>query len=296
MLTINQVSKYFGDVEAVKNVSFHIEKGTTFALLGTNGAGKSTLIHMIIGLITPHKGTITFSKNQLELIGVVFQTSRLDEEFTIEENLITRAKLYGISHKEAKTRVNDLLELTHLSNIRHRKYRHLSGGEKRKADIIRAIVHKPSFLILDEPTTGLDVESRKEVWKILNDLQAQHKLTILLTTHYIEEAEYADYVVIMHEGNIKIEGSPHELKKRYSQPVLIIHTLKPRKIINYLNKQDLSFECSHNKISISLVTSMQALPILNDLHALITDFSIETAHLEQVFLNIAKHIKDGEIL
>ena len=292
MLKVNRLSKSFGKVHAVKDVSFHVKKGSTFAFLGTNGAGKSTVIHMIINLLKPDYGDIIFTGGTLEEVtGIVFQTHRLDEELTIEENLMTRAKLYGLSKKEALKRIDELLEVTHLLDKRKRQYGQCSGGEKRKTDIIRALLHHPNFLILDEPTTGLDAESREEVWAFLRSIQIQRGLTIFLTTHYIDEAEYADDVLIMHDGQVEVEGTPHELKSNYSKTTLLLYVENKDHIINWLNSRQYSFESTNNMISITLQKSKEAIPILYMAEEDITHFSIEEASLEQVFLQVTEQIK-----
>lgn len=292
MLKVTNLSKRFGDVEAVKDVSFHVKQGSTFAFLGTNGAGKSTVIHMIINLLTPDQGEITFTGGVLqEVTGVVFQTHRLDAELTLEENLMIRAKLYGMSKSEAKNRVDELLELTHLTSKRHRLYGNCSGGEKRKTDIIRALLHQPRFLILDEPTTGLDAESRQEIWSFLQKRQKEQGLTIFLTTHYIEEAEYVDHVLMMHEGHVEVEGTPRELRTNYSKTILKLHATDRDQIIDWLGSHHYSFESENNVFCIRLEKSTEAIPILHQLEDVISHFSIEEASLEDVFLNITEQIK-----
>lgn len=232
MLKVNRISKRFGNIEAVKNVSFHVKEGSTFAFLGTNGAGKTTVIQMIIDLLKPDHGEIIFSDGNLqEVTGVVFQSHRLDEELTIEENLIVRASLYGMNKSAAKKRVEELLALTNLTEKRQRLYGKCSGGEKRKTDILRALLHHPRFLILDEPTTGLDAESREEIWNLLRQLQKEQGITIFLTTHYIDEAEHVDYVLIMHEGVVEVEGTPNELRKEYSKTVLTLYPYKKKNLL-----------------------------------------------------------------
>lgn len=288
MLTIKHLSKSFGDLKAVKDISFHVKKGTTIAFLGTNGAGKSTVIYMLIDLLKPDKGTITF-KNK-EVVGVVFQSHRLDEVLTIEENLIIRAKLHGMSRALAKQRINELLSLTGLSDKRHRKYGQCSGGEKRKTDIIRALVHNPSFLILDEPTIGLDANSRKEIWAILDILQKKHELTIFLTTHYIEEADYVDHVLVMHEGEIAVQGTPEELRERYSETLLKLEP-KNKDCIRILTDLNYTLKLEHNSILVTIPTSKDAIRILELTQDYITGFSLTVASLEHAFLKITEQIK-----
>ncbi len=291
MLTVNHLSKSFGKVQAVKNVSFNVRKGSTFAFLGTNGSGKSTVIHMMIDLLKPDTGVISIRDNVL--LGVVFQSHRLDEELSIETNLMIRAKLYGMSTTNAKKNIKQLLELTNLFSIRHRLYGNCSGGEKRKTDIIRALIHRPDMLILDEPTTGLDAESRKEVWTLLQRLQREQGLTIFLTTHYIEEAAHVDYVVMMHEGEIKVEGTPDELRNRYAKTTLILDVNNSEEVKQVL--QDQVYEINENKVYINIESNKEAIPILRKVEKNIINFSIKEANLERVFLQITDQIKNEVI-
>lgn len=292
MLTVTHLSKRFGNLKAVNDVSFHVEKGSTFAFLGTNGAGKSTVIHMLINLLKPDKGTITFTGGVLEEVtGVVFQNHRLDEALTLEENLMIRARLYGINKKEAKKHIDDLFELTNLTKQRGRMYGKCSGGEKRKTDIIRALLHHPRFLILDEPTTGLDAESREEIWAFLKKLQQEQELTIFLTTHYIEEVEDVDYVLIMHEGKVQVEGTPLELKTQYSQTILKLYATNKKQLIDILSTYPYPFESERNRIAIVINESKDAIAILQDTKDYIFDFSLEKSSLENVFLQVSKQVK-----
>lgn len=292
MLIVNHLSKSFGKTQAVKNVSFHVKRGSTFAFLGTNGAGKSTVIHMMIDLLKPDTGTIKFTDNTLqETIGVVFQSHRLDEELSIEENLLVRARLYGMSKQDAQKSIDDLLALTNLSDKRHRLYGNCSGGEKRKTDIIRALVHHPSMLILDEPTTGLDAESREEIWAILQRLQINQHLTIFLTTHYIEEAEHVDYVVMMHEGVIEVEGTPDELRNRYARTRLTLHTKQAEEVKQLLHKESYDASFNNGDVLITVESNKDTIPILQVVEESITDFTIQEATLEYVFLQVTEHIK-----
>lgn len=292
MLKVNHLSKNFGKIQAVKDITFHVKQGSTFAFLGTNGAGKSTVIHMIINLLKPDAGSIEFTNGTLqEKMGIVFQSHRLDEELTLEENLVYRAKLYGLNQKDAKKRINTLLELTNLKQICKRKYGKCSGGEQRKTDIIRALLHNPRLLILDEPTTGLDADSREEIWSLLHHLQIEQGLTIFLTTHYIEEAESVDYVLIMHEGRIEVEGTPSELRKRYSSTLLKLETKHRNALIKLLNAHDYPFELKNGRVIITLDSSKSAIPILTLVQDHIIDFSMVKASLEHVFLQVTEQLK-----
>lgn len=292
MLNVKHLSKSFNKIQAVEDVSFHVKKGQTFAFLGTNGAGKSTVIHMIIGLLQPDKGITQFAQD--ELIGVVFQSHRLDEEFTIEENIIMRAKLYGMKRNDARKRVEALLKFTNLYEKRDRLYGECSGGEKRKADIVRALIHQPNFLILDEPTTGLDANSREEIWSMLKQLQDEHALTIFLTTHYIEEAEHVDYVLIMNEGKIMVEGTPEQLRERYSKTRLHIQAKDRQNLNEMLQEQNYMFEVEEKEIIVLLNRSTEAIPLLNELEKDIDRFSLQEASLEDVYLQVTNQIKKEE--
>lgn len=292
MLLVKHLCKSFTNVQAVQDISFHITKGSTFALLGTNGAGKSTVIHMITGLLKSDQGDIQFlEKEAQDAVGVVFQSHRLDNELTIEENLMLRAKLHQIKRKKAQKQIAQLLELTDLADKRKRLYGKCSGGEKRKTDLIRALLHEPKFLILDEPTTGLDAESREEIWLFLNKLQKEKGLTILLTTHYIEEAEEVDYVLIMHEGKIEVEGTPRELKERYAQTSLHLEPLEVNRVIEKLVAGGYPFQIEDKLLVLPLEKTTDAIPILKEVEASIQNFTIERSSLEQVFLSVTKQIK-----
>lgn len=289
MLTVKHISKRYGNIEAVKNVSFHVDKGKSFAFLGTNGAGKSTVIYMIMNLLKPDEGTIKFTKN--ESIGVVFQSHRLDDEFTIEQNLMMRAKFYDLDQSEAKQRIEILLKLTGLYSKRKRMYGKCSGGEKRKTDIIRALIHQPSFLILDEPTTGLDANSREEIWKLLKQLQVEQALTIFLTTHYIEEAEDVDYVLMMHEGEIEVEGTPDQLRNQYAQTTLHIFPYNMLEFEQLFKQHNYIYTVKNNQVIVPLKKSKEAIAILSKIEAYIQDFSITKASLEHVYLQVTNQVK-----
>ncbi|MHC0551485.1 ABC transporter ATP-binding protein [Salinicoccus sp. CNSTN-B1] len=292
MLKVSHLSKSFGDVKAVDDVSFHVDKGSTFAFLGTNGAGKSTVIHMIIDLLKPDAGEIIFAGGMLQAgTGVVFQTHRLDEALSLEDNLLIRAELYGISRKEATRRIEELMKLTNIFEKRHRIYGTCSGGERRKVDIIRALLHQPQLLILDEPTTGLDAESREEIWTLFKKLQSDHGLTLFLTTHYIEEAEQADHVLIMHNGKVEIEGTPDALKSQYAKPILKLKVVEPQQVKEILDTYSYRYECVGSSVRVEIKDSKDAIPILQHVEHYISGFSIEASSLEKVFLEVTKQIK-----
>lgn len=233
IIEIKDLRKHFGEIKAVDGISFGVNEGELFAFLGQNGAGKSTTISVICGRLLKDSGEVTINGNTIEAdtdsvkrdIGVVFQSSVLDKQLTVIENLKSRASLYGIFGKELEQRIKELSELLELDELLNRTLGKLSGGQKRRIDIARALIHKPKILILDEPTTGLDPQTRKTVWNVVKNLQENENMTVFLTTHYMEEAANADNVVIIDSGRIAAEGTPHELKNRYSGDFISLYNV-----------------------------------------------------------------------
>lgn len=231
IIEIENLSKSFGEIKAVDDLSFKVEEGSLFAFLGQNGAGKSTTISVICGRLKKDRGKVYIAGKDLDReiesikqdIGVVFQNSVLDNQLTVIDNLKSRAALYGIFGKEFDKRIEELSELLELNDLLKRTLGKLSGGQKRRIDIARALLHKPKILILDEPTTGLDPQTRLTVWNVVRKLQSDEKMTVFLTTHYMEEAAGADNVVILDSGRIAAEGTPHELKNRYTGDFITLY-------------------------------------------------------------------------
>lgn len=231
MIEIEHLSKRFGDIQAVRDISFSVQKGSLFAFLGVNGAGKSTTISMMCNQLKADGGTIRIGGYELNshareirnMLGVVFQQSVLDRPLTVKDNLESRAALYGIYGKQFSTRLGELTELLGLEGLLNRPVGKLSGGQRRKIDIARALLHNPGLLILDEPTTGLDPQTRRTVWQVIARLQREQRMTVFLTTHYMEEAADADCVVILDAGQIVAEGTPLELKKRYTGDFITLY-------------------------------------------------------------------------
>lgn len=231
VIEIKGLSKSFGNIHAVNDISFTVERGSLFAFLGVNGAGKSTTISMVCGSLIPDKGEIYVNGYDIKSgedeikrsIGVVFQGSVLDKPLSVFDNLKYRASLYGICGDDFKKRMAEVEKLLDMDDILKRPYGKLSGGQKRRADIARALIHSPSILILDEPTTGLDPQTRKKVWEVISYLRESQGLTVFLTTHYMEEAADADKVVIIDSGKIVAEGTPVELKNRYTGDFITVY-------------------------------------------------------------------------
>ena len=236
ILQAKNISKRYGNHLVVDHIHLQFEKGTFNAILGPNGAGKSTTISMLIGLKQPTQGDIIYEPGTK--IGVVFQTSVLDEMLTVRENLIIRAKQYkGLK----PNRVSDLIDRLGLSAFQKQKYGTLSGGQKRRVDIARALLHGPDLLFLDEPTTGLDIQTRKSIWDLLYQLQREEGMTVVLTTHYLDEADEADQIYIVDHGKVIAQGSALDIKSQYAKNILKIR-FKERQQIESLKVSGMSVE------------------------------------------------------
>lgn len=221
ILSVENLVKYYGELCAVDHISFDVRRGSLFAFLGPNGAGKSTTINIITTLLNQTEGKVVLNgeSNQKffrEKIGVVFQSNVLDDYLTVKENLLLRGSLYLESKKEVLARYEELSQYLHLNEFENQNFKTLSGGQKRRAEIARALFSNPEILLLDEPTTGLDPETRSLVWQVIKDLKEKKNITIFLTTHYMEEAANADHVVIINKGKIIVQGTPASLKEQFS--------------------------------------------------------------------------------
>ena len=236
ILQAKNISKRYGNHLVVEHIHLQFEKGTFNAILGPNGAGKSTTISMLIGLKQPTQGEIIYEPGTK--IGVVFQTSVLDEMLTVRENLTIRARQYkGLK----PNRVSDLIDRLGLSAFQKQKYGTLSGGQKRRVDIARALLHGPDLLFLDEPTTGLDIQTRKSIWDLLYQLQREEGMTVVLTTHYLDEADEADQIYIVDHGKVIAQGSALDIKSQYATNILKIR-FKERQQIESLKSSGMSVE------------------------------------------------------
>ena len=238
IIKINNLNKSFGEVKAVQDLSFNVRLGELFAFLGVNGAGKSTTISIMCGQLMKDSGSIIIDGCDLDKtmdtvkreLGVVFQNSVLDKALTVYDNLECRAALYGICGEKFKKRLSELAERLEFKDLLKRTVGKLSGGQRRRIDIARALLHEPKILILDEPTTGLDPQTRSLLWKTVEDLRHETGMTVFLTTHYMEEAADADYVVILDSGKIVAEGTPLELKNKYTDDFITIYNVSEAEI------------------------------------------------------------------
>lgn len=290
IIRINGLRKSFGDIKAVDGLSFRVERGELFAFLGVNGAGKSTTISMICGQLKRDGGDISVCGYDIDRdpepikrrIGVVFQNSVLDRALTVKDNLKSRAALYGITGKGLEERLAAVSELLDMDGIMNRPVGKLSGGQRRRADISRALMHDPEILILDEPTTGLDPQTRKMLWDAVRRLRDSEKLTVFLTTHYMEEAADADYAVIIDSGKIAAEGTPLELKNRYTADSITLYG------VGESDAADLGYPVTvlHGAVRISVPDTEAATKLIISRPELFRDYEIIKGRMDDVFLSV----------
>ena len=299
IIKIENLEKSFGKTKAVRKINLEVYEGSLFAFLGINGAGKSTTISMMYGGLKIDSGRITICgqdvathldkiKNQ---IGVVFQDSVLDKTLTVYENLKFRAGFYGIFGQDFKARYQELEKLFDLAEIKNQKIQKLSGGQKRRVDIARAIIHQPKILILDEPTTGLDPGTRSKVWRIISKLREDLKMTIFLTTHYMEEAADADYVTILDKGRIIAEGTPLELKTQYATDILHLYGMEEADV----KKLKLPYQKIHKDFQIKVKNSAIVTQLIVKNPELFQDFELIKSTLDDVFLAVTKSKPGADI-
>ena len=290
IIEVNNLHKSFGDVEAVKGVDFQVEQGSLFAFLGQNGAGKSTTINVILGLLKPDGGNIDYSafgdfEGFKQNIGVVFQNNVFDDFLSVEENLLLYGQLYLRDAKVVRRRYAEICELLSLGEYAQKRFRTLSGGQKRKAEIARALFNTPRMLFLDEPTTGLDPKTRAEMWGTLRNLQREGGMTIFLTTHYMEETADADKVVIIHRGQRVCEGSPAELKAEYSYDRLLITPNDAQALEESLRKLGFEFERTTDTYAVGMRSAGESIGLLYAIKDNVRFYEAVKGSMDDVFLN-----------
>ena len=294
IIEIEHLKKSFGDVKAVNDLSFNVRQGELFAFLGVNGAGKSTTISIICGQFDKDAGNVTVCGESIEhgldkitrRLGVVFQNSVLDQALSVRDNLRSRAALYGINGADFKKRLAELAELLDFGDLLDRTVGKLSGGQRRRIDIARALVHKPEILILDEPTTGLDPQTRKLLWEVVSDLRKKENMTVFLTTHYMEEAADADYVIILDSGKIAAEGTPLALKNRYTGDFITIYGLTDAQT----NELDMPHESLRDAIRVAVPDTAAATALIIKHPDLFRDYEITKGKMDDVFLAVTGHM------
>lgn len=294
IIEIEHLKKSFGDVKAVNDLSFNVRQGELFAFLGVNGAGKSTTISIICGQLDKDAGNVTVCGESIEhgldkitrRLGVVFQNSVLDQALSVRDNLRSRAALYGINGADFKKRLAELAELLDFGDLLGRTVGKLSGGQRRRIDIARALIHKPEILILDEPTTGLDPQTRKLLWEVVSNLRKKENMTVFLTTHYMEEAADADYVIILDSGKIAAEGTPLALKNRYTGDFITIYGLTDVQI----NELDMPHESLRDAIRVAVPDTAAATALIIKHPDLFRDYEITKGKMDDVFLAVTGHM------
>lgn len=297
IIEINNLDKSFQDIHAVNDLSLCVREGELFAFLGVNGAGKSTTISIMCGMLAKDSGKVFIDgfdvdKNMREItkeLGVVFQNTVLDAKLSVKDNLLSRASLYGITGKEAKQRIENLAELLDFKDILNRIFGKLSGGQKRRVDVARALINNPKILILDEPTTGLDPEARKMLWSVVEKLRKTENLTVFLTTHYMEEAADADYVVILDSGKIAAKGTPLELKNNYTGDFVTIYNADE----DAIGALGLPCEKIKDAVRIAVKDTAQARDLIVKNPELFTDFEITKGKMDDVFLAVTGKKLEG---
>lgn len=300
IIEIKNLDKSFQDVHAVDDLSLVVKEGELFAFLGANGAGKSTTISIMCGTLSKDGGEVIIDgmnvdhdmKNITKEIGFVYQTSALDAKLSVKDNLTSRASLYGITGKAAKERIAALSEMLDFKELLPRTFEKLSGGQKRRVDVARALIHNPKILILDEPTTGLDPEARKLLWNVVTNLRKSRNMTVFLTTHYMEEAADADYVVILDKGKIAAEGTPLSLKNEFTGDFVTIYNAEEEKV----NALGLPYEKIRDAFRVSVKDTAEARDLIMKNPALFADFEITKGKMDDVFLSVTGKQPEGGAL
>lgn len=300
IIEISHLNKTFGEVKAVQDLSFQVRDGELFAFLGVNGAGKSTTINIMCGQLPKDTGSVYIGGTDLDTdpdsikrsLGVVFQNSVLDKDLSVRDNLQSRAALYGITGKDFKERLAELAKLLEFENLLKRTVGKLSGGQRRRVDIARALIHRPKILILDEPTTGLDPQTRNILWKVVGNLRKNEGMTVFLTTHYMEEAADADYVVILDSGKIVAEGTPLTLKNTYTGDFITIYGIQESQI----KEIGAPYEAIRDAYRISVPNTAEATKLILQYPELFKDYEITKGKMDDVFLAVTgkKLIGGGE--
>ena len=289
-VSVRDLRKSYDDFEAVKGISFEAKEGSFFAFLGPNGAGKSTTISILCSLLDYNSGTVeVFGKNPTDArteIGVVFQDHMLDDKLTVRENVALRGSMYGLKGQELNDAVDKVLALTDSDEFADRRYGNLSGGQKRRADIARALVHNPKMIILDEPTAGLDPQSRTMLWRTVFNLNRETGLTVFLTTHYMEEASDADDIVIIDHGEIVAQGTSDELKEQYCTDYIRAIPKDQESFINKLSFENIRFTVDKGIFTIPVKDTIRSIGLLNKFKDDLESFEVRKGTLDEAFIKI----------
>ena len=298
VIEIQHLYKSFGEVKAVQDLSFRVKEGELFAFLGVNGAGKSTTINILCGQLRKDGGSVKINgfeptenpEKVKRALGVVFQNSVLDKALTVYENLESRAALYGIHGRAFKDRLQELSGMLGFGDLLRRTVGKLSGGQRRRIDIARALLHRPDILILDEPTTGLDPQTRKTLWDVVDNLRKTENMTVFLTTHYMEEAADADYVVILDSGKIAAEGTPLTLKNTYTGDFITLYQVSEEEIRSFGRP----YEALRDGYRVPVENTEKATKLILQHPAIFRDYEITKGKMDDVFLAVTgKNLMGG---
>lgn len=299
IIEIKGLNKSFGEVHAVRDLSFHVRPGELFAFLGVNGAGKSTTISILCGQLRKDSGSVTVCGKNTDtdmerisrMLGVVFQDSVLDKALTVRDNLQSRAALYGIKGQAFRKRLEELAKLLDFADLLGRTVGKLSGGQRRRIDIARALLHQPRILILDEPTTGLDPQTRKLLWDVVQQLRREESMTVFLTTHYMEEAADADYVVIIDHGRIAAEGTPLTLKNTYTGDFITLYGISEEQV----KTLEANYEAIRDAYRVFVPDTAAATELILKYPEIFRDYEITKGKMDDVFLSVTgKKLTGGE--
>ena len=290
IIEIDHLHKAFGDVKAVQDLSFRVREGELFAFLGINGAGKSTTINILCGQLAKDSGTVKIGGIDLDAepdsikrsLGVVFQNSVLDKELSVRDNLASRAALYGLGGKDFQNRLAELARLLEFEELLKRSVGKLSGGQRRRIDIARALLHRPKIIILDEPTTGLDPQTRSLLWRVIGELRNKENMTVFLTTHYMEEAADADYVVILDHGRIAAEGTPLTLKNTYTGDFITIYNTEE----SLIKALGMPYKPMRDAFRVSVPDTAAATNLILRHPEVFRDYEITKGKMDDVFLAV----------
>ena len=291
-ISVRGLRKSYGDREAVKGIDFEVPEGSFFAFLGPNGAGKSTTISIICSLMEQDSGEVLLFGNDSSLpevrrdIGVVFQDSMMDRMLTVRENVTLRGSMYGLTGDDLKDAVSSAISKADAMEFADQRYGQLSGGQRRRADIARALVHSPRILLLDEPTSGLDPQTRKTIWETITTLNRDSGMTIFLTTHYMEEASESDDVVIIDHGTIVAHGTPVQLREKYCSDNMVLVPFDMEKLCSALDSSGTPYTVVKDVIHMDIQNTMDALPIIESVKGLISSFEVRMGTLDDAFINI----------
>lgn len=301
IIEVSGLLKSYGDVRAVKGIDFYVEQGKLFAFLGPNGAGKSTTIDILCTLLKADGGNVSIDGRVLgeedskirASIGVVFQDSLLDPLLTVRENLLIRGSFYGIPRNELKEKVEQAAKTADVTDFINRRYEKLSGGQRRRADIARALINTPKILFLDEPTTGLDPQTRRNIWQTIRTLQAENNMTVFMTTHYMEEAAQADYIVIIDDGQIAAKGTPDELRYLYSSDMLKMTASDTDALQAILDEMNQDYNVADKCFTVKLKSTVDAVDILNKCREYLIHIEVLSGTMEDAFIAITgKEIRE----